>query len=135
MKTAFVSGHRDLTSWEFSQHYSQALERALVAGDRILVCDYQGADVMAQDWLLTQGYKNVTVVHMLSAPRNYVGTFELVGGFSSDEERDAWCTAHSDYDIAWSRRPGSGTARNLERREELLINGRRADDVAIQEKP
>jgi hypothetical protein len=132
---AFVSGHRDLTEEEFDLHYVPELERAVEWGTWIIVCDYYGADIMTQAWLLGRGYGNVTVVHMLDAPRNYVGTFETVGRFKSDEERDAWCTAHSDYDIAWSRKPGSGTARNLERRQEQLIKKRSAENVVFQEKP
>jgi hypothetical protein len=49
------------------------------------------------------------------------GGWPLVGGFKDDEERDAAMTAASDDDIAWvrpsgSKRHGSGTRRNLERR-------------------
>jgi hypothetical protein len=55
---------------------------------------------------------------MLDRPRNNVNGFPTVGGFPTDETRDAAMTAASDEDIAWVR-PGrrhSGTAANLARR-------------------
>lgn len=52
---AFVSGHRDLTVAEFHEHYAPALERAMANGDHIVVCDYVGADIMAQAYLNNRG--------------------------------------------------------------------------------
>jgi hypothetical protein len=46
----------------------------------------------------------------------------LVGGFASDEERDAAMTQASDEDIAWVRpgnKRGYGTRNNLKRRESV----------------
>jgi hypothetical protein len=55
---------------------------------------------------------------MLEKPRNNVGGFPTIGGFGSDDARDAAMTAASDADIAWVRpgRTSSGTAANLARR-------------------
>jgi hypothetical protein len=65
----------------------------------------------------------VRVYHMFQTPRNNVGGFILVGGYMSDEERDAALTAVSDYDIAWVRpgRENSGTAKNLQRRKNAQL--------------
>ena len=115
---AFISGHRDLTLAEFMDHYAPEIDRAVALGHRIVVCDYKGADLMTQEYLLMKRYHNVVVAHMFESPRNLAADFNTVCGFKSDEERDAWCTANTDYDIAWSRKPGSGTERNLIRRRE-----------------
>ncbi len=120
MAIAFVSGHRDLTSEEFDLYYKSALDAAIAQNHAILVCDYQGADIMAQKYLLASGYFNVTVVHMFLSPRNYCSGFATLGGFTSDEDRDSYCTQNSSYDIAWSRRNGSGTWQNIERRKKML---------------
>jgi hypothetical protein len=44
--------------------------------------------------------------------------FKTIGGFESDEARDAQMTLDSDLDIAWVRpgRKKSGTQKNLDRR-------------------
>ena len=116
---AFISGHRDLTEEEFNIYYKPVIDNAILNKHVFYVCDYYGADFMAQKYLKSLNYPDVIVVHMLESPRNYVGDYTLVGGFSSDEDRDAFCTGITDYDIAWSRKPGSGTERNIKRREEI----------------
>ena len=114
--TNFVSGHLDLTPEEFDAHYRQAIDEALARGDSFVVGDARGTDSLTQKYLLGKTAA-VVVYHMFTAPRNNVG-FKTVGGFGSDEERDARMTADSDQDIAWVR-PGrgrSGTQKNIERR-------------------
>jgi hypothetical protein len=117
----FISGHLDLTPEEFAEHYTPALaEAARDPKAAFVVGDARGADRMAQDWLVACGIARgqVTVYHMLTAPRHNTGGFPTVGGFTGDEQRDAAASAASDADIAWVR-PGrrkSGTARNLARR-------------------
>lgn len=114
---AFASGHRNLTPDEFEEHYVPKLNEAMERGDEIYVCDYYGADQMVQEYLFNHEYENVRVVHMKDSPRFYIGEFPLIGGFNSDDERDSYCTFNTDYDIAWSRKTGSGTWQNLERRK------------------
>lgn len=114
--TAFISGHRDLNEWEFEEHYVPAIKEAMARGDDILVCDYWGADQMAQEYLYNHEYDKVNVLHMLTSPRVNVGEFPTIGGFKTDDERDTYGTYHSDYDIAWSRKVGSGTWQNIQRR-------------------
>jgi hypothetical protein len=55
---------------------------------------------------------------MFEQPRNNVGGFPLVGGFTSDSARDTAMTDASDADVAWVHpgRDGGGTAANLARR-------------------
>jgi len=126
MKFAYVSGHLDLTPEEFEEHYVPKLQAAVERRDWFVVGDAKGADTMTQAWLHEQQLAaTVTVVcHMFGSPRNNVGNFQTVSGFVSDEARDAYMTAQSDYDIAWVRpgREESGTAKNLARRSANALN-------------
>lgn len=126
MKTAFISGHLDLTQEEFDEHYKNRITSAFIIGHNFVVGDARGCDSMAQQLLATIALNNiVTVYHMYDAPRNFICTpvlpFDKVGGFTSDKERDEAMTEDSDYDIAWVRegRKNSGTAQNLKRRAKL----------------
>ncbi len=143
----FVSGHMDLSKEEFALHYEPAIRKAYVDGARFVVGDAHGCDYMTQRLLhgLETGAPKdagrVRVFHMLERPRHNFGSgygsrdadlpkdgwsgrrggFELVGGFTSDEDRDAAMTQASTADIAWVRpakdKRNSGTAKNLRRRE------------------
>lgn len=120
MTTYFVSGHLDLTMDEFRDHYAPRI-MSVIADDAdasFVVGDARGCDLMAQICLRDARALRVQVFHMLERPRNNVGGFPTVGGFTSDGERDAAMTAVSDADIAWVRpgRTSSGTAANLARR-------------------
>ena len=113
---AFISGHRDLTEEEFNLHYKPVIDNAILNKHVFYVCDYIGADFMAQKYLKSLNYKDVIVLHMSKVARNYVGDYTCVGEFESDEKRDAFGTSITDYDIVWCRIPGSGTERNIKRR-------------------
>lgn len=115
----FVSGHLDLTKDEFNTYYRPALDEALVRGDSFVMGDAGGTDTLTQNYLLGKT-KAVVVYHMLANPRHNTG-FKTIGGFTSDEERDAQMTADSDRDIAWVRpgRQKSGTQKNIDRRHQL----------------
>jgi hypothetical protein len=113
----FVSGHLDLTEEEFARHYAPKISEAVARGCRFVVGDARGADLLFQQHARAQGLE-VTVFHMFAGPRNNVGSFQAVGGFTSDAERDQAMTAASGFDVAWVRpgRERSGTAKNLARR-------------------
>lgn len=113
----YISGHLDLTSAEFEEHYRPAIDAALGRGESFLVGDARGADAIAQNYLFDKT-EAVVVYHMFASPRNNAG-FPTFGGFTSDESRDAKLTADSDQDIAWVRpgREKSGTQKNLDRRK------------------
>ena len=124
MTVCFISGHIDLTQDEFDSHYKDRILKSIQENASFVVGDANGCDAMAQRFLsdciggeLLPEIDRVRVYHMLKKPRNNVG-FRTVGGFKSDEERDAAMTAASDADIAWVRpgREKSGTAKNLRRR-------------------
>lgn len=64
-------------------------------------------------------FRDITVYHMFKAPRYLTRSCTLTqGGFTSDVERDAAMTEHSDRDIAFIRKgkESSGTAQNILRR-------------------
>ena len=114
---AFVSGHLDLTDEEFVAHYVPQISAVAAQGGRFVVGDARGADLLFQRHAHAHALP-VTVFHMFERPRNNIGDRPLVGGFTSDDTRDAAMTAASTLDIAWVRpgRERSGTARNLARR-------------------
>lgn len=117
-RKVFISGHLDLTPEEFAEHYAPRLLSACRDGAVFHVGDARGADAMAQEFLAGEG-ADVVVYHMFDAPRNCAsGRFKLVGGFVSDNSRDAAMTSATTDDVAWIRpgREKSGTARNLARR-------------------
>ncbi len=118
MTTYFVSGHLDLTADEFRDHYAPRIVAAIAADAAFVVGDARGCDLMAQIYLRDARAFRVQVFHMLGSPRYNAGGFPTVGGFVSDETRDAALTDASDADIAWVRpgRTSSGTAANLSRR-------------------
>jgi len=131
MKTYHVSGHLDLTDAEFAEHYIPLLKTAVDMGAHFVVGDAAGADAKAQAWLTKRtsgcrldGIYVLVVFHMFENPRNNHGGWPTKGGFNSDYERDAACTAASDDDIAWVRpgRENSGTAKNLARRGESHVD-------------
>jgi hypothetical protein len=102
-KTAFISGHIHVLDGEFEQNYKSKIEEGADNGHSFVVGDANGIDSAAQSLLkelLGEASSRVKVYHMLNSPRNNNGNFATVGGFSSDEERDAAMTAASDYDIA-----------------------------------
>jgi hypothetical protein len=116
---AFISGHLTISDDEFVEHYEPKLSEALGRGDSFVVGDAIGVDEWAQDYLSYYTQDNVTVYHMFDKPRRNFDEFKTIGGFKSDEERDAAMTEASDYDIAWVRpgRKGSGTEKNIKRRK------------------
>jgi hypothetical protein len=123
MKTAFISGHLDLTIDEFNFHYKPMIDSAIENGDSFVVGDANGADKMSIYYLFIEEKVDVTIYHMLEYPRNNVG-FKRKGGYKSDIERDSAMTRDSDYDIAWVRagRENSGTSRNIKRRSSYLAS-------------
>lgn len=123
---AFISGHLDLTPEEFNEHYMEKIKSAILRGHSFIVGDARGADTLAQNYLALYAI-DFTCYHMFESPRNFVDFLKtangssLIGGFTSDKERDEAMTLASDYDIAWVRegRKSSGTAQNIKRRAKI----------------
>lgn len=139
-RTAFISGHLDLSDEEFSLHYRPLIEKAVQAGDMFVVGDARGADLMAQKLLMDlmgpqESNARVCVYHLHATPLNYVPGLRIhQSNFKSHNAKDSAMTFNSDYDILWVRPPEesrklfgikfdpkrvSGTERNRRRREKL----------------
>lgn len=126
-KTYFISGHRNITEDEFDV-YKRKIQSVLeTTPDALFVVgDYYGVDIMAQNYLINDlqiAPERITVYHMFTTPRNTnEQIINFVGGFESDEERDAAMTKDSSFDIAFIRDHTqlSGTAQNILRR--ALLN-------------
>lgn len=143
----FISGHRDLSYEDFEKYYVPKIQEIFDA-DRypgFVIGDCYGADKFAMDYIVNNYYDTpceMTIYHMFEHPRvtpadrdiDYYsrdvdelfdeGIFisvNFVGGFESDEERDATMTRDSDFDIAFIKddRWDSGTAQNIKRRHGL----------------
>lgn len=99
----FISGHLDLTIDEFTANYKPQIDEALKDNDSsFIIGDARGADLMAQKYLNNKTSK-ITIYHMFDKPRNNIFNSTTVGGFKSDEERDAAMTRDSEKDILWVR--------------------------------
>ena len=94
-----------------------------------LVGDFRGVDTLVMEYLKCRT-SNVRVYHVGVQPRylpdkfrTKVSQWELVGGFTSDEERDSaaieTCTHFLAYDANSNHARKSGTLRNIERCLEL----------------
>lgn len=118
----FISGHRDLTEEEFKKYYIPKINKALFDDKyaRFIMGDYQGADIMAQEYLVSLNeYNNITVYHMFDKPRNLASDhIKTKGGYKDDIDRDSAMTRDSDFDIAFVRegKVNSGTEQNIMRR-------------------
>jgi cupin superfamily acireductone dioxygenase involved in methionine salvage len=125
--TYFISGHRGITQEDFNKNYAVEINNIINNSEsdiiNFVVGDYHGCDIMAQDYLLDTlqfNPEHVFVYHMFDTPRQVnPKVINLVGGFTSDEERDAAMTNISDYDIAYvyDHTKLSGTAQNILRRK------------------
>lgn len=123
--TYFISGHRDLSEDEFIAYYRPLLDSVARMSDvctYFVVGDYQGCDIMSQNYLLNEleiDPDRLTVYHMGDKPSQCnEKVTRLKGGFNNDEERDAAMTKASEHDIAMVRdhTKWSGTGQNILRR-------------------
>lgn len=119
-KTYFISGHGSITDDEWEVYYKESINN-IIASEKnpmFVVGDYKGVDSKAQDYLKKKNARCI-VFHMLDTPRYNAG-FPTIGGFGTDEDRDAAMTKVSDIDLLYVRDPNkkSGTGRNFERRRE-----------------
>lgn len=125
--TIFISGHRDITEEEFEYNYAPHIEYEIEQNPyvKFIIGDYQGCDIMAQNYLidvLLFNPNNITVYHMGDMPKNINSKIKnTIGGFETDEERDAKMTENSYKDIAFIRdhTKWSGTGQNILRRFKL----------------
>lgn len=140
----FISGHRDLSYEDFEEYYIPKIQKIFDWDEypEFIIGDCDGVDKFAMDYLINNYYQlpfDITIYHMYNSPRNtpagksveyYSRNIEdlskegiytvvkFIGGFKSDEERNAAMTKASDSDLAFIKdnRWDSGTAQNIKRR-------------------
>jgi hypothetical protein len=134
--TFFVSGHRDITTKEFEEHYIPTLDMIIENNEHVVVGDCPGVDEMTLNYLWEKGHRKATVYYIGLRPMNNPGFAGVNYWFDSDENkhisntfildsdtrRDFVMTMNSDQDIAWLREGNerSGTGMNVLRREWLI---------------
>ncbi len=126
----YVFGNGNISFEAFKTYYETALVKALaMAETSFSLCDFRGTDTLAMEFLkgLSSG---VTIYHVGETPRYFpdkyktkAGEWRVLGGFSSDEERDhaaiEACTHYLAVDFNSDAKRKSGTQRNIERCESL----------------
>ena len=138
-KVYFISGHRNLTQEDFDMYYGEKLAQIEnkfqfltrlkeedICTPYYIMGDYEGCDIMAQKFLietLKVDSKRIKVYHMGDKPMNlFSNDVMLVGGFTTDNERDEAMTFDSDQDIAfiYDETKWSGTGQNILRRYKIF---------------
>lgn len=126
----YVFGNGNISFEAFKTYYETALVKALAMPETSFsLCDFRGTDTLAMEFLkgLSSG---VTIYHVGETPRYFpdkyktkAGEWRVLGGFSSDEERDhaaiEACTHYLAVDFNSDAKRKSGTQRNIERCESL----------------
>lgn len=123
----YIFGNGNISFEDFRKYYElpvcHLLEKEREAV--FLVCDFKGTDTLAME-LLKSKTSNVKVFHVGEKPRYFPDKFktnaaswEINGGFKSDEERDeavsALCTHFLAVDFNSDDQRKSGTLRSIER--------------------
>lgn len=126
----YVFGNGNLSFQGFQNHYGRLLKTVFFLREvSFLVCDFRGVDTLTLEWLKCVS-PDVTVFHVGKRPRylpdrfrTYVDSWTILGGFKSDEDRDAAaldaCTHFLATDFNSDENRKSGTQRNIEHALEL----------------
>ena len=122
----FVSGHRDLTISEFSEHYVPLIQK-IIKDD--VWCEFvvgfcDGCDLMFIEWMKEHAPSHdLLVFHCTHIPENFWDDYPNIYLYQCDDHEtcDTAMTRNSDFDIAWVRlgREDSYTAKNIKRRYNL----------------
>lgn len=122
-KVYFISGHRDMSFKEWKKTYLETISKIITKekNPKFVVGDCEGVDDISVRFLGSFDRTIVTQYHMCETPRYTTTDIKLVGGFTSDFDRDFNMTLNSDEDIAFvgKGRERSGTQQNIERRKWL----------------
>lgn len=125
----YIFGNGNISYKNFFLQYELPIFDLVVKDAHFIVCDFRGADILAIELLKTET-GNVSLYHIGDKPRYFpdkfktkVSQWKLVGGFSSNEERDNAaidsCTHFLAIDFNSDRKRESGTKKNIERCLEL----------------
>jgi hypothetical protein len=114
-RTAMISGHVDISPADFATHYVPAIDLAISRGDRFILGDARGTDMLALNHLLRHagpGVKHRITIYP-SRPYN-VAKFEAMGlTTSTDSPADALASGATTR--GKGRRQGDPRARHLQR--------------------
>lgn len=126
----YIFGNGNICFSDFKTHYEEVINRCLEKEDvTFLLCDFRGVDTLAMELLKCVSEK-VTVYHVAGKPRYFpdkfktkAGSWNVVGGFENDEQRDLEainrCTHFIAVDFNSDSKRKSGTQKNIERCEQL----------------
>ena len=120
----FIFGNGNTSFEDYMQKYYSCLQM-LRGNVEFLVCDFRGVDTLTMEYLKTKSSK-VSVYHIGEKPRylparyrTKVSSWQLFGGYETDDERDmaaiANCTHFLAFDFNVSSQRKSGTATNMEK--------------------
>lgn len=118
----FGNGHTSFENY-VEKYYSHL--QMLDNNVEFLLCDFRGVDTLSMEYLKTKSSK-VSVYHIGEKPRylparyrTKVSSWQLFGGYETDEERDmaaiCQCTHFLAFDFNVSSQRKSGTATNIEK--------------------
>lgn len=101
----FISGHIDLTEDEFFKYYKSKIDDAMLRNCNFVVGDSDGADFLAQKYLLKNyDINKVIIYHLFFRPKNNIDSkFKTIGGYISHNRKDSAMTKCSHEDIAYVR--------------------------------
>lgn len=126
----YVFGNGNISFDDFTKHYAKVITNCLKQDNvGFIVCDFKGGDTLTME-LLKCSTANVSVYHIAEKPRyipdkyrTKVSSWEVVGGFENDEQRDFAaienCTHFIAIDFNSNEKRKSGTQANIELCESL----------------
>lgn len=125
MKKIYVSGNGNVTWENFHQFYIEPLKKLNLSEYEFIIGDFSGTDTLMMEFLKNKS-ENVTIIHVGTRPRYFANSFKtmtgrwkIIGGFSSDYERDQFgiehCTHFLAADFNTDEKRKSGTLKNIEK--------------------
>jgi len=125
MKKIYVSGNGNVTWENFHQFYIEPLKKLNLSEFEFIIGDFSGTDTLMMEFLKDKS-ENVTILHVGKKPRYFANSFKtmtgkwkIIGGFTSDYERDLFgiehCTHFLAADFNTDEKRKSGTLKNIEK--------------------
>jgi hypothetical protein len=104
MSTVFIGGSRDVS--RLNDVICGRLQAVLDAGLGVFLGDANGADKAAQRWFTERGYRQVTVFHSGTSPRNNLGNWETRTIIPKSKKKDF--LYHTAKDLAMAEEADYG---------------------------
>jgi hypothetical protein len=104
MTTVFIGGSRDFS--RLNDVICERLQAVLDADLGVFLGDANGADKAAQRWFADRGYRQVTVFHSGSSPRNNLGNWETRTIVPKSKKKDF--LYHTAKDLAMAEQADYG---------------------------